>query len=438
MNITILFFITLVIALFEYQKSYLKLLSPTFWASGVTCVFSGVYVFTISTMRNDISTITLLIILSGICVTGIGCYLGLHVKFSGNKYSQYKTDRFLSIYTRDKEIFIESWKTIVLTLIYAMIAFIRVRGILSYFGVGLNRIIFAISQMRIVRDGVEIERTNGIWNQIGYFCDIAVYIYIFVFLYNLMVAKKLRLIYLLPLIPDFFIRLITTSRSAFIVLAFIFLVSYCFIIFKQGKCKIISISPVVIIGAVLGAILFVWYGRLRNDIDLATSDYIQMYTSAPIYNFDQYIRNGWPKNPYFGYYTLQKIYNVLRVTHSSSPQQNYLPMIVFNTHGMRSNIYTSFFKTVQDYGIFGMLLLRFLESFFATKIIKKTVDRKINNYKFYQAIYFVVIILYCFANFPIGNRFGDYLANGTVLLRYLIFDILLVKWFLKPKVISNR
>lgn len=61
MYITILFIATGIIAIYSYQNTVLKLLSPTFWASVSVCAFSGVYVLTYSTMINDISLKTLLI-----------------------------------------------------------------------------------------------------------------------------------------------------------------------------------------------------------------------------------------------------------------------------------------------------------------------------------------------------------------------------------------
>ena len=308
---------------------------------------------------------------------------------------------------------------------------------MSLTGGNYFNIIEALSQSRHAYVSSErvVVLSNVYLNQLLYMCEVAVYIHVFVFIYNITVAKKRRAYLLLLLIPDFIARLATTSRSSFLVLFFVVVVCYFYMLVKQGRCKNVLITPKTVTILFVFFFAFFWYGRLRNNLTVSLIENIQMYTSASIYNFDYFIRKGWNPNPYFGYYTLQNIYQLLGINHLHTSTE--LPMNVFNVHNLRSNIYTSLFETIQDYGILGMFLLRFIESVIGTKIVRSMLNKDINNYSLYYGLYFMVIVLYSFANFPIGNRFGDYLGRPTVLFRYFVYGWLLVKLFLKPKVIGG-
>lgn len=437
MNITILFLVSGFIAIYTYRRTELKLLSPVFWGSISIFVFSGVYVLTYSTMLNDISISTLLILLGAIGVTVLGSFFGFHFK-TGKTYNTVPILQD-SFYNGSAFIVIPKWKTLVFTAIYMIIAVTRFRNFFRYVNGSLQNLADALSGMRMSYDAVadgSLSLSNGYFNQIGYMCEIALYIHLFAFVFNLMVAKKNNPYLLLPLVPDLLNRLVTTSRSAFLLLFFSISVCVIFVLVKQGRCKQFLFSSRTVIALVLIFSLFFWYGQMRNNLDISLLDNVQMYSSASIYNFDKFIREGRHDNPYFGYYTLQRIYDVFGITYTQVAQD--LPMNVFNTHGYRSNIWTSFFKTVQDYGVGGMLLLRFLESLFGTMVIKTMLKSKLNSSRFFFCIYFVIIILYSFANYPIGNRFSDFLANGTVLLRYAVYGWILIKYLLTPRVLQPQ
>ena len=436
MYITILFIATGIIAIYSYQNTVLKLLSPTFWASVSVCAFSGVYVLTYSTMINDISLKTLLIFLGAIFSVALGCYTGnrIVIRTKGKR-----VEDGISLHLPkegNQEILIAKWKTVVVFVVYLFIAIVRFRNLLTMSGGNFLNLLEAMSTARYYVTGsdVDVVLSNTYLNQILYACEIATFIHIYLFLHNLVVLKKKHLYLLLPLIPDCMARLVTTSRSSFLVLLFAFITCYCFVCVRRGRTRNVLITPktIVIISAFF--VVFFAYGRVRNDLSISLLDNVQMYTSSAIYNFDYYIQNGWNDNPYFGFYTLQKIYDLFRVKHSYTTTT--LPMNVFNTHHLRANIYTSLFQTVQDYSVWGMLLLRFFETLIGTLIIRKALKAEENDYRIYYMLYFVIIIIYCFVNFPIGNRFGDYLGNPTVLFRYLLYGWILVKFFLKPILID--
>ena len=82
--ITCLFFATAIITYFAYQNSKLKLLSPTFWSSGMFMSFSFIYASTIFAMKSDISFVTLLVILGFLIITASGEYLANRIRYGKN------------------------------------------------------------------------------------------------------------------------------------------------------------------------------------------------------------------------------------------------------------------------------------------------------------------------------------------------------------------
>ena len=69
-----------------------------------------------------------------------------------------------------------------------------------------------------------------------------------------------------------------------------------------------------------------------------------------------------------------------------------------------------------------------------TIIIRAILKSDIDKNRLYYGMYFVIITLYSYFNFPIGNRFGDYLGNPLIMIRYLLYGYLMVKFFLKPRI----
>ena len=432
MMIALLFIITLMITLYAYQHTKLKLLSPTFWASAMTCFFSGIYVLTFSTMNNDISFLTLSVLLGSIVVTALGERVGVFVRF------RVPNNRIVNSYPGvsnfNHEIVISPKATIVITFFYSIVAAVRFRNMLSYTGGSIRTIMAAMTKMRYIAMFTEerVVLSGNILNQIGFACEIAVFIHLFVFIHNLMTVRKKNWYLLIILIPDLIVRFLTTSRSAFLFLLFGAVFIWMYILVKQNRCREFRLTPkrLALIGVFFA--VFYWYGQVRNTVSISMVDYIQMYTCSSIYNLDAILQKGWDKPPYFGYYTLQKLYSLLHINHTNIPSG--LSMFVFNKNGYRSNIYTSLLKPLLDYGIGETLVIRFFESLLATKIIYSVLRKSEDHFSLYYTIYFMIVTLYCYANYVIGNRFIDYLEQPTLMLRYFVFGWLMTAFVFKPRV----
>lgn len=432
--IYILFISSLIIVLLAFQKSKLRLMSPTFWASLMFTIFSGVYVLTYNTMRSDISADTLIIIIGGLLVVSIGEYAANHTTIRLSK-SQDKKRILVEPFKFDsRELCISKWKTIVVAIVYFILVFIRwqnFKSIASAYG-SFWGFMGMMTNARLSLETQDMVLSNGYLNQIGMVCEVASYIFLFVFMYNLVRFRKFRLYLLLPLIPDFINRIMTTTRSAFLSVFVAILTCYFIILVKENKVKRILFSRKLMIGIAIFFVVFLWYGRARNvATEIPITSYVQMYSCAAIYNLNYTVVNHWDISPMIGWYTLRRLYYSMGLNDSLT-FANQLRNITFSTQGYHSNIYTSLFQPIQDYGIAGMLIIRLIEAFFITKLIRKQLSRSEDDPTFYTWMFFMMIAIYAYAMYPVGNRFGDYLGNPWGMIRYLIYGWLLVKFFISP------
>lgn len=428
--------ITAFFTYFAYHNSKLKLLSPTFWTSGMFMSFSLIYAITIYNMKSDISLATFLIIVGFLTITASGEYIGRRIRI-GRRLN----DSELTVIQKNRdlpvEIYIKPWKSIALFGIYMIVAIDRYRHLAAFasaYGSFSNFMqMISVARRAYVKVNGSVILSNTLFNQIVYICEITAYIMIFIFLHNWICCKKKNWYLLLPLIPDLVIRLLSTSRTGFMILLIAVIVAYFVVLWKEKRLKIIHISYKLILGVVAFVVVFLIYGRVRNNAQsIPVISYIQMYTCSSLYGLNDIIENGWEKNPYFGFNTLQNIYNTLGITHESV--STWLKMTVFSKDDFHSNVYTSLYDVIIDYGVLGMYFVRFLTAVISSKIITKFVNSSCYRYDFYYLIYFAIVCTYCYFYSATGDVFMDYFFNPKLMIRYLIYGYFLVRFFLKPSV----
>lgn len=423
---------TVTMALVAFQYAQLRLLSPTFWSNLMFAIFSGIYVGTYNSMNNDISGKSLLIILGGLLAVAVGEYLANHTSFKTGKKAHIESKKVQPFSFNDRELCISKWKTFAITGLYLIIVLIRWRSFSRYASAygAYSGVLGIVSNVRETTD--EVVLSNGYINQLAMVCQIAVYIFLFVFMYNIVRLRIFRFYLLCPIIPDIINSIMTTTRSAFLAMLMAVITCYFMILVRDNKVKKVMFSRKMVIGLIIFFVFFFWYGRARNDvISIPIENYMQMYSSAAIYNLDYTIVHNWDASPLFGSYTLRRIYLRLGMI-SSLESAIHMPTITFSTKGFHSNIYTSLYQPLQDFGVAGMLFVRFLEAFFITNLLKKQLSRREDNPSFYIWMFFMMISVYAYAMYPVGNRFGDYLGNPSGLIRYLLYGWILVRFFISP------
>ncbi len=433
--ILILFVISCAAAYISYQYSYLKLLSPTFWASAMFMLFSFIYIVTFYNMKSDITAATVLLISGFLLVTSAGEFIGSKVTlFRKNKKSSFFEQ---SIDSRT-EIYVAKWKVYALTAVLMIVAADRFRNLLkaALAYARVERFDGVMSMMNAARRAfVDSNRSmvlgNTLFNQFVYLCEISTYIFVFLFLWNMINGKKRSWYLLLPLIPDFIMRLVTTSRTAFIILFAAIVISYFSILIKRNRLKRVHIPKQLILVVFIFAAVFMIYGRVRNDASsIPIVSYLQMYTCSSIYALDHLLQKGWPPNPYFGFYTMQNIYNQLGIRHDII--RTWSEMVTFSKDNMHANLYTSLSFPIIDFGIAGCLLLRFFAAVIVTKILLGFLNRDCKSEWLYVYLYFAIVGLYCYLYSPLGDVFCDYFFNPSLMIRYLVYAWFLVKFYLRP------
>lgn len=431
--IFLLFTTSLAFTVYSYKKMSLRLLSPTFWAAFMFVVYSAIYILTFNSMLSDISFVTVLVVVAFLMVTCLGERLAFGKRTRNKTQKNKQSSR--------NPIMISKSKIIVLTLIFSVVAVERFINLITFtlsngYANSTNILdLLGAARTAYVNADAQVVLGNVVFNQLVYVSEITTYICIFAFLYNSLMCKRKNYYLFLPLIPDFVLRLVTTSRSAFITLIFSIVILYAFIMQKQNKNPL-SLNWKMLLLLIGFAIFFVWYGLRRNSVSgISLITYLQMYTSSSLYNFDWYLRNGIGENPYFGFYTLQEIFKLFHIDHEVVP--SWLPFVTFNTGGARSNIYTSLLDVTQDFGIVGMLFLRFIEAFIAGKIIWYFYECKTNKRMFYVSIYFVVSILQCYLWSATGDSFPGVFASPDLMARYLVYGYILVALIVKPYLKKN-
>ena len=62
--------------------------------------------------------------------------------------------------------------------------------------------------------------------------------------------------------------------------------------------------------------------------------------------------------------------------------------------------------------------------------------KKLSQASFYVYLYFVIVLIYCYFYSTTGDVFADYFLNPKLMIRYLIYGWLLIKLYLKPKLVN--
>ncbi|MCQ5201731.1 oligosaccharide repeat unit polymerase [Mordavella massiliensis] len=433
--ILILFVGSLLLAFIAKKNSLLAIMSPTFWASGMVAFFSLIYICTYSTMLGDLHLITVVVMLGALLATYFGEYVGCRVVFRKTKTN---TKNITPHFENKTPIIVSKSKTVILTVVFTIIGIMRYRSLGAFASVyagvgGFKSAMEMMSYARLgyVQAGTNISLGGTFANQFVYLCEICAYIYIFIFFYNYLVCKKINLYLLLPILPDVLIRFVTTTRSAYIILVISIVAAFFSVSQRMGK-KWILFSPKLLKIVFVFAIVLIWYGRSRNDVSISMTRYLQMYTCSSLYALDSFLIKNTSNSPYFGYYTLQSIYSLLRITHDTVPVWN--PDVIFGINGAATNIYTCLYDTVNDFGIVGMLFVKFIEAIISGAIIKRFLNSDVYESKYYVLIYFVVAIEYCYLNFPIGHAFTGYFGSPDLMLRYLVYCAIIVKLVFMPTI----
>ena len=229
------------------------------------------------------------------------------------------------------------------------------------------------------------------------------YIFLYVFTYNIIIAKKVNCLYLLPCVLYLANLMTSTARIDVINYVCAIIIFYSVLSLKKNK-KNLRLKPKIIVYAVIAIVAVLVSFRLlgyltgkSDDRELWTD--ISTYGGSSIPALDVYLNSPRIPSDFFGQETLNRLYAILRRLHLTNVEsyETTLPFIVF-PDGSSTNIYTGFRRYIQDYGYLGMsfvLLLMGLLYGAINNIIKKS--RNIG----------VGIVIYAYFFYPVVMTFVD-------------------------------
>ncbi len=269
--------------------------------------------------------------------------------------------------------------------------------------------------------------------------EVICYIYMYMFLYAFEINRKKKMYLLLPVLAYCLIVVSFTGRTEYLKLMIIAFVMWIALVYKNPykmNRKSILLKKMIKY-AVIGAVVFFLYGRLvREDNDGALINIILAYSAAAIVGLNTYILNGWKENPYFGFYTLQNIYDFLGVEYTSTAPHHLSFFSVSDT--LSSNIYTGFTLLIQDFGWFGMLVILSIMTIITCICIKAVYSSSLYTSDIVFKMVFLGQLLYCFFSMPIAFRFSDLIFSPTTIIKYTLFVYIISYMFFNVCINKRR
>ena len=417
MNIVALTFIlilNLIIFLMVFKK---KITSISLWITGMFTLASGAYLLNYEYFGNDISVATVFVVEGSIFCYFLGEIVGERIKIHSLriKNAEMRTRDFI---VSKNFIWVCTSFILLLTVykIYDMYKFATSKG--------NTNIITLISFMRrYIEQG---QYGNGtVVSLLTSFAEAVAYVFIFYFVYSIVYKKIKNISLLIPVIAYCMLLITATGRTGFLKI-FIVVLGIIYAVMKsnsKGKFNIEKryVKYIFIIGVTMIAVFYL-YGLVFRGSTRTIMEYSANYFSAGLYGLDTYIRDPWEKNEFVGKYTFANYYyyiNAILDTNFEIPEHN-LPF--FSWINSRSNIYTGLLLPLQDFGVIGLFITRFIVA-----ILYSSLERYVLNRSEIERNVLAVVIFgyFLYVNFsiPIADRFKEFLTVTTFpsLVVFIVF-----------------
>ncbi len=430
----LLFIIMFSITMWSYKYSKRNFLSLTFLSSAMFTLLSFIYIIFYKYIGRDLSFRTLVIIVSSQFCSALGEFIGNKIVFGERnsedlcrrkKETEFYFSNICEIYISKKRTFL----IFLLTLLIAILRYLKLYQYLISNGIATN-FLSVISDVRVEYSLGKV-RMGGVLAAAYYISLVIGYIYSFLFVQTILKTHKKKLYLLLPVFGYALCVISTTSRSEYIKLAFAFITAFMinYIYNKKKKINFIKFG----VWACIFSFFFLWYGfvirGVRNEGISSIIRNIVSYSSASLYGLDEYLKNPWVENKYFGQYTLNNIYALL----GHETISGYEP--TFFMSNAKSNIYTSLVKPIQDYGIGGMLISRLILGLVSAKIQEVFIYKNLKEMSYFLWFIFECHLVYIFLMIPIGDKayifflYPKYLLELIISFFISIFLLIRIKYY---------
>lgn len=423
----ILFFTVLLLILIDY---YLNadgiLITPSIIVLISFALSSGLYAFNNYLFQKEISIKTYLVIVSALVFWIAGEWFGKHSYFR-------KRPSLENNFNKQIPVLIET-KSFILVIFFIISAFVFIEKYIvmykiSILGGNSGDLIRAFGYARTYMSRyAEVTIDPGIFvTQLGVLSKCVTYYCVYAFFNNLFKCKKLTMGYVIVSIPYCFQLLCDTSRSSImgaviIIIVIAFIVDYSNHEWKSQHNKTIIKWGVISLIGIMALFTALAYLTSREGKDQWST--IVIYTSSPIYGLDYYLSGVKTPNEYFGQETLYYFYkatNMLKITDIPSYLWHHN---FYSFNGLSSNIYTGLRRSIQDFGVMGMLFLRYILGviyMYALRRIKRVTYNGTRG--MFSAVFFAILYEPLFM-MAIKDDFPSILSMSTVYLIFYMFFII--------------
>lgn len=423
--ITILFGIMVFVTVISYKCMEKRWLSPTFISSAMVSAFSGLYILVYDVIGKDISLECLNIVILSIAGVFGGECIGEVTNIKCRSFKQVCGQKKIG----DIYVYVPLSKTILVFGIMLINAYVRMREL--YRITGENKLSDVLKTIRPMITGGDYSGSpNFLSSVIYHFSRGICYIYIFLFLYSLVINNKRKYSYLLPVLGFAFNLLSTTNRSSFLEVAIYFFFSYFAIVMikekENGVKEKINIFRLFIITGII-VTAFLVYGVVARDGGINTGlfnyvkRYIAGYSCGSLVGLDRYLQKRWIANEFLGAYTFKPIYLFFGIKKVTEFPDAFHPF--FSCNDLTTNIYTSLLTSIQDFGVFGMFIEKFMLSFCAVKVQNALLNVDIMKKRFPLYLCAITSFMHCFVYYLIADLSPSLILDPNRIIK-LLFGIM--------------
>lgn len=230
------------------------------------------------------------------------------------------------------------------------------------------------------------ENISGFVSQLSKVSLVCSIVFLYIFIKNIFIdGIKGNFHYVYPVALYFFQAILTGGRFNLLIVVCSAILFYDVIYHKKyGMKKRLKLKSIVLILLFLFAAVFIFYairelvGR-KSDEDFIT--YVTTYIGGSIPLLDMYLQAPVASSDIWGketFYTLLK--NLRQLNLIDIP--DYIVHLEFrSSNGVNiGNVYTAFRRQIQDFGIFGMVVLQFLQGMLFCALYAKLYSRKNNDF----------------------------------------------------------
>lgn len=209
----------------------------------------------------------------------------------------------------------------------------------------------------------------------------------------------------------------------FITIMFMFV----FHIYACNKWKVFSnrkVFKIIIISFFMVMFLFSALAILTSREGISKIENIIKYIGSPIVGLNYYLNSSHIPNIIWGQETLYYFYQLLREWGADIPWYKWHHE--FYSYGINStsNLYTGLRRAIQDFGVLGMFLTRFVLGIFYMKLFTKIRRFNSSDYNNIPIIIFCCMLCVPLAMMSITDAIPEYISTSTF---YTLFYLYFIK-----------